>query len=131
MSLNRSLRAYGLAAVAVGLAFLYGRAAADSTKSTSVQSSVIPTVHQMSDPNYKYIVDLQSRVADLEKKLAAFQHEYATHTHRYKTPPCGYYNMLTLRDYLAKGSTSEGVCVINPAMMNPGSPGIPTTPPVK
>lgn len=131
MRLNRSTRAFGLAAVAVVLAFLYGRAAADTTKSTGVQSSVIPTVHQMSDPNYKYIVDLQSRVADLEKKLAAFQHEYATHIHRYKAPSCGYYNMATFRDYLAKGSTSDGVCVINPATMNPSSPGIPTTPPVK
>lgn len=124
MSLRRAVRLFGWVTLVSGLALLpWSRAA-------GVEQKPAPLVHQAADPNFLKIAALESRVADLEKKLAAFQHQYATHTHRYKTPPCGYYNMLTLRDYLAKGSTSEGVCVINPAMINPSSPGIPTTPPV-
>jgi len=73
-----------------------------------------PTYTQMNDPNFKLISALQDRVDVLQKQLATLQRDYAAHAHRYVAPVCAYENLATFKQELARGSTSVGVCVVDP-----------------
>lgn len=73
-----------------------------------------PTHTQMNDPNFKLISALKDRVDILQKQLATLQREYAAHAHRYTAPVCAYENLATFKQELANGSTSVGVCVVDP-----------------
>jgi hypothetical protein len=73
-----------------------------------------PTYTQMNDPNFKLISALQDRVDALQKQLATLQRDYAAHAHRYVAPVCAYENLATFKQELARGSTSVGVCVVDP-----------------
>ncbi len=74
-----------------------------------------PTYTQMNDPNFKLISALQDRVDVLQKQLTTLQRDYAAHAHRYTAPVCAYENLATFKQELANGSTSVGVCVVDPA----------------